>query len=272
MVIELPKIELPKIGDKIPVEKFFVSKCNVRADEEFGDTNPDELLTAHFSHSDIVQPFTARPEGDGFGVFIGRRRFLGKKRSGAKFFVVGKDCLIKEMSDEEALDSSLRENLQVFQEDLNPISRAIALSKILSRKTTGLRGLARTWKIQASTLSEWLKVLELSPKMQDALAKGLLLYSDARQILRMGLGNELQDKLAEILETDGLEAFKNELARIPTGKMKRGIPKDVYFILRTTFDRRYKPDLELWEKIQKRAKQKNMKEDQYIKWFLRENL
>lgn len=265
-------IELSKIGDKIPVEKFFVSKWNVRADEEFGDKDSDVLLTKHLSHADIVQPFTARPEDDGYGVIIGRRRFLAKKESGVKTFVIGKDCLIKEMSDEEALDCSLRENLQVFQDDLNPISRAIALSKILSRKTTGLRGLARVWRMQPSTLSEWLKVLELSPKMQDALTKGLLLYSDARQILRMGLGTELQDKLAEILETDGLEAFKNEVARIPTGKMKRGIPKDIYIILRTTFDRRYKPDIALYEKISKLAETKKMKVDEYTKWVLSEHV
>jgi len=265
-------IELPKIGDKIPVEKFFVSKWNVRADEEFGNKDPDVLLTKHLSHADIVQPFTARVEGDGYGVIIGRRRFLAKKQSGVKTFVVGKDCLIKEMSDEEALDSSLRENLQIFQEDLNPISRAKALNNILTRRTGGLRNLARAWRIQPSTLSEWLKVLELSPKMQDALAEGLLLYSDARQILRMGLGTELQNKLAEILEKDGLEAFKNELARIPTGKMKRGIPKDIYIILRTTFDRRYKPDIALYEKLSKLAETKKMKVDEYTKWVLSEHV
>jgi hypothetical protein len=32
----LEKRALPKIGDKIPIEKFFVSATNMRVDESFG--------------------------------------------------------------------------------------------------------------------------------------------------------------------------------------------------------------------------------------------
>ena len=58
-------------------------------------------------------------------------------------------------------------------------------------------------------------------------------------VARMKLGKELQDKLAEVLEAEGHKAFKNELLRATRGEMKRGIPKGVYIMLRTTFDKRY---------------------------------
>ena len=107
--------------------------------------------------------------------------------------------------------------------------------------------------------------------MQGALAKGLLFYSDALMIAGMKLGTDLQDKLAEVLETEGPDASKKGLIRISKGKMKRGVPKGVYIVLRTTFDKRYKPDVELYERLTELVKAKNMKLDEYYKWILTEH-
>lgn len=263
---------LPKPGDRIPVEKFHISELNVRADEPFGESEEDKILIQQMRRGKVVQPFKARPEGDGFGIIVGRRRFLAKKYVGTKEFVVGTDVLIQPMSDDEAREASLIENLQILRKGMNPIARAKQLNEILVRSPAGLRGTAIRLGISATSLSEWLKILELSPKMQDVVAKGLLNYTDALHIARMKLGTEFQDELAEILEKEGIEAFKKELSRVATGKMKRGIPKDVYIILRTTFDKRYPPDLTLYEKLSKLAEKKKMKVDAYAKWVLAEHV
>jgi len=108
--------------------------------------------------------------------------------------------------------------------------------------------------------------------MQEALAKGLLFHTDALKICRMKLGTDLQDKLAEVLETDGLDTLKKEIAKLSKSGMKQGVPKGVYIILRTTFDKRYKPDIELYEKLNEFAKAKNMKLHEYCKWVLTEHV
>ena len=230
----MSKRELPKTGDRIPREKFFVSKMNARFGESFGDKPEDEALKTHLTWRDIVQPFIARPEDKkghwepgmdldlsvGYGVYLGRRRFLGKD---AKEFVVGKDCLIREVTDEEALDASLRENLELFRSTLNPVTKARKISELINSKVITLRGLARLWRIPVSTLSEWLQPNELSLKLQDAGLKDLIHLSDMVQVARLKLGTELQDKLAETVETQGYEAFKSEVARLQAGKGKRGI-------------------------------------------------
>ena len=263
--------KLVEAGDRIPVEKFHVSPLNVRAGEPFGEGEEDQRLIAQLRRGKIIGPFKARPEGDGYGVFVGSRRFLAKKEGGAKYFAVGADCLIEDASDEDAREASLIENLEILRKEMNPITRAKTFNEIVSFSTVGLRGTARRLGIPASTLSEWMKVLELSPRMQEALAKGLLFYTDALMIARMKLGTDLQDKLAEVLETEGLNAFKKELARVSKGKMKRGAPKGVYIILRTTLDKRYKPDIELYEKLNELAEAKNMKLDEYCKRVLTEH-
>lgn len=260
--------ELPKAGERIPVEKLHISALNVRANEPFGDDEEDLQLIANLRQGEVVQPFKARPEDDGYGVIVGRRRFLAKKRLGIKSFVIGVDCLIKKMSDEEAREASLIENLETFRKTMNPIARANQLGDILAFSTSGLRGTARRLGIPASTLSEWLKILELTQKMQGAVARGLLCYSDALMIARMKLGEALQDKLAEVLESKGLKAFQKELARAQIGKMKRGIPKNVYKIDRVMWDKRNKIEMGHYEILTKAAEKRGKKVPEYIKDFV----
>ena len=264
--------ELPRVGDRIPVERLHVSEMNVRADEDFGESEEDQQLIVNLRQGKVIQPFKARPEGDGYGVIVGRRRFLAKKTVGTKSFVVGVDCLIEAMPDEEAREASLIENLEIFRKTMNPVARARQMGDIIAFSPSGLRGTARRLGIPASTLSEWLKILDLAPKMQEAVAKGLLCYTDALMIARMKLGEALQDKLAEVLETKGLEAFKKELIKVTAGKAKRGIPKDVYRIDRIVWDKRNRTEMGYYDILVKAAEKKGMKVPEYIKDFITKHI
>jgi len=240
----------------------------MRANEPFGDSEEDQLLVANLRHGRIVGPFKARAEGDSYGVYMGRRRFLARKQLGAKHFVVGEDCLIDNSSEEEAREASLVENLEVLRKEPDPVSRAKRLAEIVAFSPSGLRGTAIRLGLGASTLSEWLKILELSPEMQKRVSEGKLMFTDALQIARMELGKEKQDDLAQVLEKDGLEKFQQELARIPTGKMKRGTPPDVYVVDRLTWDRRNRKEMGFYEIVQKTAEKREMSITEYIKDFI----
>lgn len=107
--------DLLKLGNSIPVEEFHVSPLNVRFGKPFGGSEEDQLLIANLRKGKIIGPFKARPEEDSYGVVVGRRRFLAKKEAGARQFVVGVDCLIEEMTDDEAREMSLIENLEALR-------------------------------------------------------------------------------------------------------------------------------------------------------------
>jgi len=274
---------LPRVGEAVPVDRFFVSKMNVRAEEEFGVGEEDEALQAHLSTDEIVQPFIARPEDKdghfelgmgperilGYGVVVGRRRFLAR-RGRVSHFVAGKDVLIQELTDEEALDKSLKENLAIFRRDLDPITRGDKLNELLSKSARSLRDWARKWNVSPSTLSDWIRVANTSPKMREALRKGIVPFFDGLQVVALKLGTETQENLGELALSEGLEAFRRELARFMAGKGKRGVPRGVYIILRTPFDKRYKPDLELFEKLRKLAEEKGKRLEEYVKEILRD--
>lgn len=262
-------MKLPESGEKIPVDNFHVSPLNVRADEPFGHSKEDEVLIVQLSIGKIVAPFKARPEGEGYGVFVGRRRFLGKKEAGTKHFVVGRDVIIENVSDDEARRESLIENLEILRKEMNPIARAKALNQIVIQ-AGGIRSSATQLGLSIATMSEWLKILELSKRMQQSLEKGLLNYTEALMLARSELSHAEQDALMATLENEGYDAFRKEAERISHRELKRGLPKGKYFILRTTFDRNFPADMEVFEKLREMAEEKNMRIDEYCKWVITE--
>lgn len=271
----MSKRPLPQVGQKIAASKFFVSKMNVRHGQPFGDTKRDKLLIANLRRAKNhrpVHPIKARPEGNRFGVYAGRRKLLALKQLQQKEFIVGEHCLIDHLSDDEARMASWIENLRDLQDDMDPITRAKGLNEVLSTSTVSLRMFARMHGFSPSTLTEWLSVLELSPKMQKVVEKGSIYYTDALKLTRMKLGTEKQDKLAELVETAGVDAFKSELARLQAGKGKRGIPAGKYSIIRVTWDKRYPPDVKDLKKLDELAKAKEMERDEYAKCVLREHV
>lgn len=264
-------VNLPKIGDAISVEKFFVSKMNMRVDEEFGKSFEDMVLTEHLGKTDIVQPFIARPEGEGFGVVIGRRRFLAKRRSGAKKFVVGMDCLIREMSDEDAYDASIRENMDTFRREVNAMLRARSVKRKLDMDGIGQRELARRWRVPIANIAEWLAPLKLVQALQTLLEKEAFTFTDAVNIVQLSLDEETQNKLAKILEENGADAFKSELARVKAGREKRGSPAGKYAVARVTWNRTVPEEDEAYHRLEVLANSTDKKLEEYCKAVLIEH-
>lgn len=296
--------KLPATGDKIPASKLHVSKTNVRYSETFGLKKEDQVLIYQVGRGKtVVQPFKARPENEGYGVFVGRRRYLAKVVVNMKkftegtdyiqensvfvggkeysikevaenlMFEVGKDVIITDISEEKAKDQSLIENLGILREDINPITRAKVVSDRLATSVLGVRELAGKWGIPHSTLSDWLAPLELVSELQEAVEEKKITFTDSVKLARMGLGEARQKELAEVLHEEGKEGLERKVAEIrKIGQRKRGIPGGKYIILRTVFDRVYPPDMEIYQKLEELAKKENMKVDEYTKKVLRDHV
>jgi len=89
---------------EIELEKLFVGKCNVRKD--IGDI--DELVES-IRQVGVLEPLIVRPAPAGrYEVIVGNRRYNAAKIAGLSKV----PCIVKEMSDEEAMATSLIENVQ----------------------------------------------------------------------------------------------------------------------------------------------------------------
>lgn len=117
---------------RISLEKLFPSSCNVRmhVSEEAVRRLAEDIAVRGLLH-----PLIVRREGEGYGVVCGRMRLeairlLQRERPDTfkKMFGGGVPCVVRELSDREAIELSLSENLR--QNTLTPEERGRALARL----------------------------------------------------------------------------------------------------------------------------------------------
>jgi len=244
----------------IPLDKIRISAFNVRAEEFFGDEE-DQAFVENVGSYGVMLPITVRPVGDMYDVYSGRRRFLAAKENGLTEI----ECIVKEVYDEEALDISLIEN--IHRKNLDPVTIGRALKRRID--STGIKpnAYAKKLGIPRSTMSEYLKMNDLSPDMQNEVQTGTVTFRDALKIARMNLPPETEKSLAKEAREDGSTSFKNTLSRITAEQEKRGAPKGL-LITRINWGFRSKD----YNSLKRLAKGENISVSDYCHKILKEHV
>ena len=209
--------------EMIPLDRISISTFNVRADEPFGDEEDQELVESIGSFG-VLQPIIVRQVGDMYELTAGRRRFLSARESGLTEI----PCIVKDLDDYEALDISLSEN--IFRKDLDPVSLGRALKRRIDRSGISLREYARKIGKPASTLSDFIRMTDLSPDMQNEVKAGTVNFREALKVVRMNLPQEKEMELARDAREGGSDSFKKTLDRITAEQEKRGAPKGLQIV------------------------------------------
>jgi ParB family chromosome partitioning protein len=116
----------------IPLERLFPSSANVRM-----HIDPERVrqLADDIAMRGLLHPLIVRPEGAGYGVVCGRMRLeairlLQRERPQdfESLFAQGVPCVVRELSDREAVELSLSENLR--QNTLTPEERGRGIARL----------------------------------------------------------------------------------------------------------------------------------------------
>jgi len=207
----------------IALDRISISASNVRADEYFGDEKDQELMESIVSFG-VLQPIIVRQFGDMYELIAGRRRFNSARDSGLTEI----PCIIKDVDDDEALDISLSENL--FRKDLDPVTIGRALKRRIDRSDISMRLYAKRIGMPISTMSEFLRMTDLSPDMQNEVQSGTVTFRDAIKVARMNLPPEKEMTLAMEAREGSSDSFKNTLDRFASEQEKRGAPKGLLIV------------------------------------------
>lgn len=137
-------------------------------------------LAASITTTGVVQPVLVRPLPDGrFQLIVGERRFLASKKAGKQTI----PALVRQVSDEQALEITIVENLQ--RTDLNPMEQARAFDRLIREfKLTQERVAQRTGKDRAS-VANFLRLLRLPAEVQSKVEAGELSFGHARTLLAL---------------------------------------------------------------------------------------
>ena len=186
----------------MPIELLHASPNNPR--KHFPDGDLDELARS-IKEKGLLQPIVVRPrDGGEYEIVAGERRWRASQRAGVHDIPV----LIRELSDGEALEIALIENIQ--RSDLNPLEEARAYGLLLEQFSYTQQQLAESVGKSRSHISNTLRLLTLPDSVRQQIETGQLTAGHARALV----ATDSPAKLAEQIINFGLSVRETEnLAR-----------------------------------------------------------
>ncbi|MBL0341748.1 MAG: ParB/RepB/Spo0J family partition protein [Bacteroidetes bacterium] len=165
----------------------------------------------------IIQPITVRKLGyDRFQIISGERRFRASKLAGLEVI----PAYIRIANDQAMLEMALVENIQ--RENLNPIEIGISYKRLIDECNLSQEQLADKVGKDRSTVTNYMRLLKLPPKIQAAIRDGQISMGHARAIINVDdIGVQL--KIYDEIITNNLSVRKvEELVRLNSGKTGKG--------------------------------------------------
>jgi len=136
-----------------------------------------QSLAQSIKRNGLLQPILVRYHSGEYQIVAGERRWRAAKMLGLSTVPV----FIREADDEQALELAMVENLQ--REDLNPIERAHAYASFCTRFGLNAEQVAERLGEDRSTVSNYMRLLDLNGEIQALVAAGQLSMGHARCLL-----------------------------------------------------------------------------------------
>jgi ParB family chromosome partitioning protein len=184
------------------------------------DLRPEGLeeLASSIRVQGVVQPVVVRPQGDGYELIAGERRWRAARLAGLDAI----PAVVRDVPDSAALSIALIENIQ--REDLNPLEEALAFSMLVEEFDLTHQGVAEAVGRSRAAVSNLLRLLDLEAEVKGLLERGELEMGHARALLALSGGAQV--KAARRIVAQGLSVREAEkLVRATAGATERPVAK-----------------------------------------------
>jgi len=136
-------------------------------------------LAASIREQGILQPLVVRKRGDGYELIIGERRWRASQLAGLDEVPV----VVLDASDRQVVEMALVENVQ--RADLNPMELAEAFKVLVDDEKMTQDEVGRRVGLDRSSVSNHLRLLELSAPLQQDLIDQRISMGHAKAILQV---------------------------------------------------------------------------------------
>ncbi len=153
-------------------------------------------LTASIEASGLLQPVLVRPQGAGYELIAGERRWRAVQRLGWPTI----PAVIKEVNDQTLLTLALVENLQ--RNALSAIDEALGYRRLMDQFAVAQAEVARLVGRNRSTVANLLRLLRLPSEVRELVHQGTLSEGHARALLALE-NDEAIARLAKQAVADG---------------------------------------------------------------------
>lgn len=142
----------------------------------FDDAALDELAKSIASRG-LIQPIVVRPQGDGYQIVAGERRWRAAQRAHLHEI----PAIVRDFTEAETLEVALVENIQ--RQDLNAIEEAEAYHRLIADYGHSQEALARLVHKSRSHVANLIRLLDLPQVVRAAVADGQLSMGHARALI-----------------------------------------------------------------------------------------
>ncbi len=205
--------EIPAQGlEQLPIDQIKPNPFQPR--RNFAEEGLRELAES-IRTSGIVQPLVVRPAQGVYQLVAGERRWRASKLAGLETV----PAIVRELDDRLALELALTENL--LREDLNPMEVASAYQALQTEFGLSQEEIAQRVGISRVAVTNTLRLLKLSPEIQQLIREAKITSGHARALLTM-YDPEAQARLANAIAELGLSVREVEnLAAIEDVRPKK---------------------------------------------------
>lgn len=156
----------------------------------FDDETLGELASS-IAQRGVLQPILLRPEGDGFQIIAGERRWRAAQQ--AQLHTI--PAIVREMDDATTAELALIENVQ--REDLNALEEAEAYRQLIQTHGHGQDEVARLVGKSRSHVANLLRLLDLPEPVRASLLRGDITMGHARAVATC---DDAEDLVRQIIE------------------------------------------------------------------------
>ena len=161
-------------------------------------------LSASIAEHGLLQPIAVRPKpSGGYLIVAGERRWRASRMAGLTEVPV----IVKDVTDEQAMELALVENLQ--REDLDPVEEAAGIRELMTRCDLTQEQAARKLGKSRSALANSLRLLSLPETVLELLKSGFINTGHAKVVLGLPTP-ELQAEAAQIIADNQLNVRQAE--------------------------------------------------------------
>jgi ParB family chromosome partitioning protein len=192
------------VSDPSHVHVELIERNPFQPRKDFESESLEELVESIRQHG-VLQPLLVRPCGGGqYQLIAGERRLMAAKKAGLETV----PCRVLELEDRAMCEAALEENLK--RRDLNVLEKAQAFKEYMERFAASIDDVAKHLSMSRSSVCNFLRLLDLTDHVKDALLAERVSFGHARAIL--SLSHDDQIALCQRIEKESLSVRETEAA------------------------------------------------------------
>ena len=176
--LQTPNSEIQSLKPETSIDILLIDKNPYQPRLEFDPAEIQSLSDSLQSHG-LLQPLVVRRHGDRYQLVAGERRLRAALKAGWRDVPVH----VLDVDDRQMAELALTENLQ--RRDLNAIEKAVAFQRYLDIYGGTHEELAKRLELDRSTVTNFLRLLDLPEQVRDMLQSGEITQGHARPIMSL---------------------------------------------------------------------------------------